>query len=305
MLIFYDKEEMSAAEAAEYIGFVKGEYLAVDWERPVHTGAEIPWAVLMSSRSFHGGPKKYQVEFMEKSRDIRHWIIVILDVPPVFGPIVAKWKQINGRVSADILPETKNGPSVKERLGALLKKDRKKCLVIYKSRKEGAEQLTRLLGSRIKNWTFEAVPGESLPEKAGEAGRYLLLGREERDFWLPPVKTDSLWGILLFLDCERDQVYKFYHGDQILKRAVINMKEEGWEISRDFRRFVVSSIFFEEIRSRREQQTGEKEGERFVMWDRYGLPLSGKMYTEERMEKFLEQFQAIKKIEGWLERRTV
>ena len=99
MLIFYDKEEMSAAEAAEYIGFVKGEYLAVDWERPVHTGAEIPWAVLMSSRSFHGGPKKYQVEFMEKSRDIRHWIIVILDVPPVFGPIVAKWKQINTPVN--------------------------------------------------------------------------------------------------------------------------------------------------------------------------------------------------------------
>ena len=142
-------------------------------------------------------------------------------------------------------------------------------------------------------------------EKAGEAGRYLLLGREERDFCLPPVKTDSLWGILLFLDCEKDQIYKFYHGDQILKRAVINMKEAGWEISRDFRRFVVSSIFFEEIRSRREQQKREKEKERFVMWDRYGLPLSRKMYTEERMEQFLEQFQAIEKIEGWLERRTV
>ena len=41
------------------------------------------------------------------------------------------------------------------------------------------------------------------------------------------------------------------------------------------------------------------------MWDRYGLPLSRKMYTEERMEQFLEQFQAIEKIEGWLERRTV
>ena len=149
------------------------------------------------------------------------------------------------------------------------------------------------------------MPGESLPEKAGEAGRYLLFGREERDFCLHPVKIESLWEILLFLDCERDHVYKFYHGDQILKRVVINMKEAGWEISRDFRRFVVSSIFFEEIRSRREQQTGEKEGERFIMWDRYGLPLSGKMYTEERMEKFLEQFQAIEKIKSWLERRTV
>lgn len=161
--------------------------------------------------------------------------------------------------------------------------DRPFCIIATRSDTRFAEDVRRTLASAYADWRFECHVGM---EKDGyrHADVILVIGRSEEDCAVPPAKENAS-RVRIWLEAPRG-------GEAQAVHVIDRMNRSGWNLGN---RRIWSSCLANEILLR-ELDNGEISREalcaddRFVMWDRYGLPLSACAYeSADQAEAFLRR----------------
>lgn len=128
-------------------------------------------------------------------------------------------------------------------------------------------------------------------------GRVIILGDSLQDFSLCQPEQLKVNPIFLFHRCD-EEVQLCLRPELLWNQIRAVLAARDWMFPENYPDFYVGSALYESwaMEYERDAVGSLSLQERFVMWDRFGLPVARKDYTEENVRSFLAQFTALRKI---------
>jgi len=290
--------------AREFTGIGECVYRILDWEKPLkRQGKPFSCAViLLDFNDYRGGPMAVHMDFLARSAGVRKWVLAFMNVSGAFGAALDKWRLIGNSLKAGlkVLYQHSQLSDLREQILEQVEKDAYKCLIGYRSRKESAEEAASLLGELMEDWEFDPVSSGGLEDAMRGAGKLVLIGRDEPEFWIPPVSLDTGKDLLLFMDCPAPIFYDYY--SDCMDAAIATLNGYGWSFKNGLPTCIISNLRYERWRQER-FLAGEKEYDyqQLTVWDEYGLPCLHEDYTTERVSQFLSGFDGLEQVCSWLD----
>lgn len=245
-------------------------------------GASFEKAVLVTK--LQNGVMDYHRKMLCGTAGCKRWLIVI--VGAANGIYREQYcNEINSVLGDEVRYEIIFDDPSEMKLALEAKKeavdDRFFCIIATKSDARLAEDVRKTLESVYEDWRFECHVGMEQDDYR-HADVILVVGRSEEDCAVPPAKENAS-RMRIWLETPRSR-------EADGARVIDRMNRNGWNLGR---RRVRSSCLTNEILLQ-ELDHGEISREalctddRFVMWDRYGLPLPAHAYgSAEQAEEFL------------------
>lgn len=250
------------------------------------------------------GGYQYQLDLIRNNPSIREWIIFAADCDDTgligvenFG-IQLKSLPAKIRIYSD--PEDARAALAQP----AVRKDT--CLLVGLTSDAPLGDLERLLVGYLPGWCFELtyMDGGNVREtiEGSSCAQVVLVGLNAADFdgadWPDGVKP------LLVQARQEDHIYDSLHPEQWGQDLRKWIGDRGKDLSND-RIFQVSTNYESwrlEIETDSISPASLLRDRRFVMWDRFGLPLLPQDYTEAAITKFLNGFTACEEMAKWIRR---
>lgn len=151
----------------------------------------------------------------------------------------------------------------------------------------GKRSLIRLLSEDLPDWEFETAEEDSRGIPDTSAGQLLIVGQNLTD--LCAVRLPAGVEPFYVLTMPDMHVQAYLHAAQLPGRLLeYDGPPAHWtEAAAKRRLFYISPLYESWYRT----NTNPVYDERFVMWDRFGLPYTESGYTEKAVRVFLSQFR--------------
>ena len=190
----------------------------------------------------------------------------------------------------------RNGEQLRQNLESIAAIRTQTCLIYSKRSGIGKRTAARLLSKLRPEWKFELCEGEEdiLREQCAGITRVLIVGSTPQDFSLSRPERLEAEPFLLFNRCD-ENVQRFLCPEGLWSQIRMFLKARGWYFPQQYAEFYLGSALYEAWAAEDGSATKSlslRDG--FVMWDRYGLPVERETYTEESIQKFFEQFCALR-----------
>lgn len=248
-------------------------------EQPVEKGVLITM--------LQNGVLKYHKEMFRNTFGCKFWIIVVMDG----GSIAYREQYCEAFDSALNASEIRYEIIFEDSPLLLLAAEAKKepvggppyCIIATGRDEQLAGCVRDVLESGLPDWRFECHVGQTEDEYK-RADFVLVVGRDVDDYLVPAVQVNT-GRVRIWLSLRR--------GEDCLEKAEQvkdEMNAHGWNLGD--RRFFGSCLEYETLLAEFERGEISAEAlsldERFVIWDRYGLPLPEHAYWDaEKVEAFL------------------
>lgn len=247
-------------------------------------GATFEKAVLVTK--LQNGVMDYHRQMLRNTAGCKRWLIVI--VGAASGLYREQYcNEINSVLGNTVRYEIIFDDPTEMKLALEAKKevvdDRLLCVIATRSDTQLAEDVRKALESIYVDWRFECHVGMR-QDAYRHADVILVIGRSEEDCAVPPAKENAS-RVRIWLESPRSRETE---GSRVIDRMNLN----GWNLGN---RRIRSSCLTNEVLLQ-ELDHGEISREalcaddRFVMWDRYGLPLPACAYeSPDQAEEFLRR----------------
>lgn len=246
-------------------------------------GASFEKAILVTK--LQNGVMGYHRQMFCNTVGCKRWLIVII------GEISDIYKEqylneINSILDESIRYEVIFDDPSELRLALEAKRevvdDRPFCVIATKSDARFAEDVRKTLESAYEDWRFECHVGMEKDDYR-HADVILVIGRSEEDCAVPPAKG-NVGRVRIWLEALR--------GGKAQEGHVIDrMNRNGWNLGgpRIWSSCLANEILLQELNNGEISREALCVDDRFVMWDRYGLPLPEYAYeSADRAEAFLQ-----------------
>lgn len=239
-----------------------------------------------------GGLKEYHKLLIQNNAAIQHWVISILDIAHQNYKEQFFHHIDNMLAETDVLYRVIFDQSVSlQNTFEECKKtiyDKNTCLLVSKN-EELAARVKELLSMRKPDWDF-LLQSDLLEEGAYNAKAILLLGNTTEDVLFAPVKYGlnrvHIWMNLELAGQDKSQI------KSRLNDVRKQMTERGWNFYEDSFNLHCSNLNYEQFYFKwlnHEVSTASlTNDDAFVLWDRYGLPLLRKEYTDKSVQDFFD-----------------
>lgn len=221
---------------------------------------------------------------MIHNTDCKRWLIVIVGKTSdiykeqycnAFNSILSD--SIRYEIVFDNSPELKIVREIKKEVV----NDQLFCVIATRSDAQFAENVHKILQSVYPDWRFECHVGME-EDDYRHADIILVIGRTGEDYMVPPAK-ENFRRVRIWLDVPC--------GVKTQKVDIIDqMNQSGWNLGnrRIWSSCLANEILLQELNHGELSREALCTDDRFVMWDRYGLPLSAYAYeSPEQAETFL------------------
>lgn len=241
------------------------------------------------------GGHRYQLDLIRDNPGISEWIIYAVDCD-IDDSIGADNFSIQLRNLSAMIRICPDPESVRTALGRpMIRKNT--CLLIGLNDAVPLDDLSRLLSGYLPGWYFElvsAIGGVRETIKSSACARVILAGETAADFdeaaWPDGVKP------LIIQTSREDHIYDSLYPKRWRRDLRKWIGDQGRSIP-DGHIFQVSTVY---ERWRLGIASGDispislLKDRRFVMWDKFGLPLLPQDYTETTITEFLNGFTGCK-----------
>lgn len=242
-------------------------------------------AVLLTS--FPSGVMRYHRDLLAQNPQIRSWVISIVGVTAL-----AEQRQLERnleavlstlKVSYTLLFDDPATLAETAKQCAKPVKERQQCLIVSRDGELGPQ--FRAVFSRLLP-TFDVVWGGEHPESHYEdADVFVAVGRESGDFQLP-APDHALGRVWLWLEEDR------YSTGEKCREMESVLRAAHWDVGQTMSTYSGSlnhELAAAELAQGQSTIHALAHAPEFLMWDRYGLPLSVEDYTEENIRAFLDE----------------
>lgn len=261
---------------------------------------KIEQAALLSK--FSSGVVKYHTAMLKKSAGIPFWTIVALD-----NEYQAVQKQMISVFEANLAAKEIRYRVIFDKSDALLKTNttlaksvpaRRWVCLISKNDPETANRLAEYIVEAKPDWEC-VICSDTNECDLDTADRIVVIGNEISDFNFKPVQygLDRLY-FWFEIKIGEPITSKFTDKKQVLVDSLIS---SGWNMASQAKHMLSGISKFEKIKYDLDTKAAALESlvndEDFVMWDKYGLPVSSDTYKDTTVVyKFLEEHCCIDKI---------
>ena len=245
-------------------------------------GASFEKAVLVTK--LQNGVMGYHRQMLCSTMGCKRWLIVIVgDASDIYREQYRN--EINSILGESIRYEVIFDDPSELKLALEAKRevvdDRPFCVIATKSDARFAEDVRTTLESAYADWRFECHVGM---EEDGyrHADIILVIGRSEEDCVVPPAKENAS-RIRIWLEAPRGGKVQGGH-------VIARMNRGGWNLGnrRIWSSCLANEILLQELDHDEISREALGADDRFVMWDRYGLPLPACAYeSADQAETFL------------------
>lgn len=239
-----------------------------------------------------GGLKEYHKLLVQNNPDIQQWVISILNIAH------QNYKEQFFHHIDNMLAETNVLYRVIFDQSASLQKtfeeckktiyEKSTCLLVSKDEILAA-RVKELLSKRKSDWDF-LLRRELIEEEAYNAKAILLLGNTTEDLLFVPIKYGlnrvHIWVNLKLVGQDKSQI------KSRLNDIRMQLTERGWNFYEDSFNLHCSNLNYEEFcfkwLNQEVSAASLRSDDAFVIWDRYGLPLLEKEYTDKTVQNFFD-----------------
>lgn len=247
-------------------------------------GAVFEKAVLVTK--LQNGMMDYHRQMLRNTVGCKRWLIAV--VGEASGIYKEQYRnEINSILGGSVRYEVLFDDPSELKLALEAKRevvdDRPFCIIATKSDAKLAEDVRKTLESAYADWRFECHVGMK-EDGYRHADVILVVGQSEDDFAVPPAKENAS-RVRAWLETPRGSAPGT--GED---RVVGSMNRSGWNLSglRMWGSCLTNEILLQELDHGETSREVLCADDRFVMWDRYGLPLPAYAYElAEQAEAFL------------------
>lgn len=247
-------------------------------------GASFEKAVLVTK--LQNGVMGYHKQMLRNTVGCKRWLIVI--VGAVSGLYREQYcNEINSVLGDAVRYEIIFDDPAEMKLALEAKNevvdDRFFCVIATRSDAQLAEDVRKTLGSVYADWRFECHVGMDQDDYR-HADIILVIGRNEEDCAVPPAKENAS-RVRIWLETPRSR-------DTEGVRVIDRMNKNGWNLGnrRIWSSCLTNEILLQELDHGEISREALCSDDRFVMWDRYGLPLPACAYeSADQAEEFLRR----------------
>lgn len=245
-------------------------------------GASFEKAILVTR--LQNGVMSYHRQMLRNTVGCKRWLIVIVgEASDIYKEQYRN--EINSTLGESVRYEVIFDNPSELRLALEAKRevvdDRPFCVIATRSDARFAEDVRKTLESAYADWRFECHIGM---EEDGykHADVILVIGRSEEDCAVPPAKENAS-RVRIWLESPRGGKAQEVH-------VIDRMNQSGWNLGgrRIWSSCLANEILLQELDNGEISRESLCADDRFVMWDRYGLPLPAYAYeSAEQAEAFL------------------
>ncbi len=250
--------------------------------------------------SLMGGGLKYQTDFIAQNREVTQWILVAAtDNSWAVDGFLSTLAAADTAIQA-VTAGGKRATQIKRELASLARIRAKTCLIYAKRAGVGKGTVAALLKEKLcPQWTFQQCDGseENFRQECQGMNRVIIMGNSLQDFSLCRPELLNVNPIFLYHRCD-EEVQLCLRPELLWDEIRTALAARDWMFPESYPDFYVGSALYESWAM--ECESGDIGSlslqERFVMWDRFGLPVAKEEYTTEKIRSFLTQFNALRKI---------
>ncbi len=245
-------------------------------------GASFEKAILVTR--LQSGVMGYHRQMFRNTVGCKRWMIVIVgQVSDIYKEQYCN--EINSILGESVRYEVIFDKSSELKIALEAKREvvdgRSFCVIATRSDARFAEDVRKTLESAYADWRFECHVGM---EKDGykHADVILVIGRNEEEYAVPPVKENAS-RVRIWLEAPRGGRTQEVH-------VIERMNRNGWNLGnrRIWSSCLANEILLQELDNGEISKEALCADDRFVMWDRYGLPLPACDYeSADQAEVFL------------------
>lgn len=251
-------------------------------------------SVLMIS-TMRAGPLNYHQQFFEKyCKNIPLWTILILNDDPVvlrLSKAIFTPKKVRSQV-IQVTQDT-DYEALTAAFLAFSRINPRKALLYSIRPNCGKKTLAAYLSAKCPSWTFETAEEDLGTDKLAEtdAGLIMIVGKTLTDFSVD-IPGDVTPVYILTMPDENVQMYLNFSEMPNLMLDYIPAKLKWTREVAEKHLYYISPLY----ESWRDNHTIPAHDPRFIMWDRFGLPLLQSSNTDTAIMDFLSQFQQTDKL---------
>lgn len=247
------------------------------------TAIDVPFEKAVLVTKLQSGVMNYHQKMIHNT-GCRRWLIVIVgrtneiykeQYCNAFDSMLGD--SVRYEIVFDGSPELKIAREIKKEVVD----DRLFCVIATRSDAQFAENVQKILQSAYPDWRFECHVGMEA-DSYRHADIILVVGRTEEDYAVPPAKENAS-RVRIWLDVPFG--FKTQKPD-----IIVHMNRSGWNLSSQRIRCscLANEMLLQELNHGEISREALCTDDRFVMWDRYGLPLPAHAYeSPEQAETFL------------------
>ncbi len=244
---------------------------------------------------FQNGIMEYHKKMMHNTLSCASWSVIVLDErseaykKPILSSVSNLFYKQNKRFNVLFDDETTLSAAIEEK--SLKPKPYPYCIIATKQNSALVERMQSLLQSIYTDWHFETHVGLQIDDYRC-ADRILIVGYEDQDYMVPALEnyaeTVRIW--LGLPTGKNKEVYVQKRARHILQQ----LNDCGWNIG-DLRDKIFASVllyeeYFQSLRQDCLSTISLQNDDCFILWDRYGLPLTNRAYEDTRfIETFLKE----------------
>lgn len=245
-------------------------------------GASFEKAILVTR--LQNGVMGYHRQMLRSTVGCKRWLIVIVgETSDIYKEQYCN--EINSALGESIRYEIIFDDPSELRLALEAKReivdDRPFCIIATGSDAQFAEDVRKTLESAYVGWRFECHVGME-EDDYRHADVILVIGRSEEDCVVPPAKGNAA-RVRIWLEAPRGGKAREVH-------VIDRMNQSRWNLGyqRIWSSCLANEILLQELDNGEISREALCADDRFVMWDRYGLPLSSCAYESlDQAEAFL------------------
>lgn len=250
--------------------------------------------------SLISGGLKYQTDFITQNRKVTQWVLVAAtDNSWAVDGFLSTLAASNASIQA-VIAGGKSPARLKKEIASMVRVHAGTCLIYAKRDGVGKRTAAALLKEKIcPQWTFQQCGGaeEDFRQECQGKSRVIIMGNSLQDFSLCRPELLKVNPIFLYHRCD-EEVQLCLRPEHLWNEIRTVLAARDWMFPESYPDFYVGSALYESWAM--EYERGDMGSlslqDRFVMWDRFGLPVAKEEYTEENVRSFLAQFNALRKL---------
>ena len=280
-----DTNENDAAAILENLSLPSGQLMTLGQENNPISELKTECVIYIAVMSH--GCLGYQKKFFERHRDIPLWCVLLLNQDETTRNILDECFRSDGlrRQIITITPQT-DWEALSLKLSKLVNTDPRMALIHSLKPGCGKKTLAKLLSIDLPDWRFITSDGSSTIHQTN-AGKLIIAGESLSDLQAVNIPEDiEPFYVLTKPDCSvQDYLARNELHNKIMEMGIT---PSVWtESSAKQHCFYVSPLY----EGWRRSGTVPLHDERFIMWDRFGLPCKSDEYTDENIQAFISQFK--------------